>query len=95
MHDDDESDLQNMKSGITEKNTRHTVEAGTYCVSVVVPINRKPFTDASRLQAELRGRSAVLRAFRAKWPEVFRWDDCQFVVAHVTMQVIVELSIKP
>ncbi len=95
MHDDDESDLESMHAEVMKKSTRMTVEAGTHVVNLVVPISGKPFTDAARLQAELRGRSAVIRVFRKKWPGLFSWDLAEFSYAHVTGGVMVEVRVKP
>jgi len=67
------------------------IEAGTRCATTIVPLIRSQYTDSGRLQAELRGRAAVIEAFRQEWPDHFTWDFMNFSIAHTTSQVLVQL----
>lgn len=78
--------------GTYDRNRRYTVEKGTREASVVSIVLAN--TLKGRMQAEARGRRAVIEAFEKEWgtPPT---DRCQIVHTHLTVQIITTLRVEP
>ena len=74
------------------KNRRFPVEAGTRAANVLVYFGGG---DHYRTGIQTRAMAVAVEQWEYRWKEPFPWDLAQFMVLHVTCQVLVEVRVEP
>lgn len=80
-----------VKTFVTEKNHRYTVESGTKIASVCLPTYNY---GRDRFKTEEEARRRVILAFEKRFGPI-SWDLAVIQTTFVTVQVLVELRVDP
>jgi len=79
-----------------DHNRRYPVSEGTQCACAYWKIGRAAFVGetARRTQAQAEAVAAAVKIYEERWG-LLDWGDCQMLITHVSLQVVVELRVEP